>query len=205
MSRDYAKVASPASIQKAVDALQANGFQAESVKTLEDAKQRVLSLIPEGAEVFTGTSVTLTTAGLDAELNESGKYVSVRHKFMPLYGQKDKAVEMRRIGSGSEYTVGSVHAITEDGQVLVASASGSQLPNYVYGADHVIWVVGAQKVVKDLNEAMDRLETYTFPLENERAREAYGADSIISKLLIYKKERNPERVHIVIFNEAVGF
>ena len=205
MSRDYAKVASPASIKKAVDALRANGFQAEAVETLQEAKERVLTIIPSGAEVFTGTSVTLTTAGLDAELNESGKYDSVRHKFMPLYGQKDKAVEMRRIGSGSEYTVGSVHAITEDGQVVVASASGSQLPNYVYGADHVIWVVGAQKVVKDLNEAFNRLETYTLPLENERAREAYGSDSVISKLLIYKKERNPERIHVIVFNEAVGF
>jgi hypothetical protein len=100
---------------------------------------------------------------LTEELN-SDKYVSVRNQFMPLFGQPDKQNEMKRIGSASDYALGSVHAITEDGQVMIASASGSQLPNYVYGAQNFIWAVGSQKLVKNLDEAFERLETYTFPL-----------------------------------------
>jgi hypothetical protein len=123
---------------------------------------------------------------------------------MALYGQPDKAVEMRRIGSGAEYAVGSVHAVTQDGQVVVASASGSQLPNYAYGASNVIWVVGSQKIVKDLNEGLERIEDYTFHLEDERALEAYGANSSINKLLITRKETGG-RITIVLIKETVGF
>jgi len=204
LSTKFAQPADSSRIAKAAQALEAHGFKVKVVDTLDQAKKEVESLIPEKSEVFTATSRTLEKAGLDKELNESGKYVSVRAKFMPLSGQPDKAVEMRRIGSGADYAVGSVHAVTEDGQVVVASASGSQLPNYAYGASHVIWLVGSQKIVKDLNEALERIETYTFPLEDERALAAYGINSSINKLLIYRKEPN-DRVTIILIKEPVGF
>lgn len=204
MSRNYSQVASPDAIERAQAALETNGFKVERVETLRQAHDMVLEMIPEGSEVFTGTSVTLEKTGLAQELNESGKYISVRQLFMSLAGQEDKAVEMRRIGSGADYALGSVHAITEDGQAVIASASGSQLPGFVYGASHVIWVVGTQKVVTDLNEAFDRLENYTFPLEDKRALKAYGGHSTISKILIYRKETR-SRVTVIFVNEAVGF
>lgn len=204
MSRDYSLPADEAVIERSVKALEANGFTVEVVKDLKEAKERVEAHIPHHSEVFTATSVTLDEAGLTSDLNESGKWVSVRDMFMPLYSQADKAVEMRRIGSGSDYTVGSVHAITETGKVLVASASGSQLPNYVYGASNVIWVVGAQKIVSDIEEAMERLETYTFPLEDKRALAAYGSHSVISKTLVYHKDPH-SRVRIIIVKESIGY
>lgn len=203
MTRDYSLPVDDKTLKTTKKSLEANGFTVEIVDNAKEAKRVVTARIPKGAEVFTATSVTLDTIGLTQELNESDKWTSVRGKFMHLYGQPDKAVEMRRIGSGSDYTVGSVHAVTEDGKVLVASASGSQLPNYVYGATHVIWVVGTQKIVKDVNEAMKRLETYTFPLEDERALEAYGGHSTISKTLLYHKDH--QRVHIVFVKESLGF
>lgn len=204
MSRNYSLPADVTAIERSVKALEANGFTVEVVDDLNVAKERVESLIPHNSEVFTATSVTLDEAGLTTDLNESGKWVSVRAKFMPLYGQANKAVEMRRIGSGSDYTVGSVHAITETGKVLVASASGSQLPNYVYGATNVIWVVGAQKIVADVDEAMERLETYTLPLEDKRALAAYGSHSVISKTLIYHQDPH-NRVRIIIVKESIGY
>jgi hypothetical protein len=202
-STRFAQAASSSEIDTAAKALERNGFKVTIVEDLKQAKQEVQKLIPAKSEVFTATSVTLDKAGLTDELN-SDKYISVRNKFMQYYGQADKAVEMRRIGSGSEYTVGSVHAVTEDGQVVVASASGSQLPNYVYGASNVIWVVGSQKIVKDLNEALERIQDHTFPLEDERAQNAYGAHSSINKLLIYRKETT-ERVTVILVKEPAGF
>jgi hypothetical protein len=199
----FAAAASDSQIQVTKKVLEAEGFKVQLVDSLLEARRAVESLIPKGAEVFTATSVTLDKSGLTEELN-SDTYVSVRDKFMSLYGQKDKAVEMRRIGSGSDYTVGSVHAITEDGQVVIASATGSQLPNYAYGASNLIWVVGTQKIVKDLNEAFERIENYTFPLENERAKQAYGTGSSINKILIYRKDPT-NRVTIILVKEAVGF
>ncbi|MDB5160842.1 MAG: hypothetical protein JWO96_222 [Candidatus Saccharibacteria bacterium] len=203
LSTKFAKAASYAELDKAVKALEKNGFSVKVVDNLDQAKQAVLGMIPKKSEVFTATSATLDKVGLTDELN-SDKYISVRDKFMALYGQPDKAVEMKRIGSGSDYTIGSVHAVTEDGQVLIASASGSQLPNYAYGASNVIWVVGSQKIVKDLNEGLERIEDYTFHLEDERAQQVYGMHSSISKILISRRE-NPERVTIILVKEPVGF
>lgn len=202
MSKDYATVASDEAVQKTKQALEANGFKVQVVDTLDEARQAVLDRIPKGSEVFTATSVTLTEAGLTESLNDSEKYVPVRDKIDAI--PTDKGVERRRMGSGADYIVGSVHAVTEDGQVLIASNSGSQLPGYVYGASNVIWVVGTQKLVKNLSEGMDRLETYTLPLEDERAQQAYGVGSVISKLLIYRKDP-PGRVTVVLVRQSVGY
>jgi acyl-CoA hydrolase len=203
MSPKFAQPAQKSQIDTASKALEHHGFKVKVVDSLAQAKHEVEKLIPAKSEVFTATSVTLDKAGLTEQLN-SNKYTSVRDRFMQFYGQPEKAVEMKRIGSGADYAVGSVHAVTEDGQVIVASASGSQLPNYAYGASNVIWVVGSQKIVKDLAEGIERIETYTFPLEDERALAAYGMNSSINKLLIYRKEPN-ERVTIILVREPVGF
>ena len=199
----FAQIASEAEIAKTKAALEANGFKVKVVENLAAAHAEVESIIPAKAEVFTATSVTLDKAGLTEALN-SDKYISVRNKFMPLYGDASKAVEMRRIGSGADYAVGSVHAVTEDGQVVVAAATGSQFSNYAYGASNVIWVVGAQKIVTDLTEALDRVENYTFHLEDARALEVYGVHSSLNKILIYRKETTG-RVTIILVKESVGF
>jgi hypothetical protein len=200
----FASVASDDEIARAKGALEANGFKVKIVNTIKEAKLEVEKIIPEQSEVFTASSVTLTESGLEKELNESGRFVSVRDKYMSLYGDPEKAVEMRRIGSGADYAVGSVHGVTLDGQVMIASASGSQLPNYAYGASNVIWVIGSQKIVSDLDEAFDRLETHTLPLEDKRAQAAYGVHSSINKVLIYRKDPN-NRVTIILIREAIGF
>jgi hypothetical protein len=199
----YATAASEDKITKTAKALAANGFKVKVVDTLRQLHDEVLKLIPDGSEVFTGTSRTLEQSGLTEALNTE-PYKSVRAMFAPLAGDPDKAVEMKRIGSASDYAVGSVHAITEDGQVVIASASGSQLPNYVYGARNFIWTVGSQKLVKDLNEAFDRIETYTIHLEDERMQKAHGIPSSINKLLIYRKEPMG-RGTVIIIREPVGF
>jgi hypothetical protein len=201
--KSYGEKASEESIEKTKAALEANGFNVVVVDKPLDAKTAVLDMVDEGAEVFTAASVTLAETGLADELN-GNKYVSVRNKFMALYGQQDKAKEMRQIGSVSDFALGSVHAITEEGQVLVASASGSQIPNYVYGATKVIWVVGSQKIVSNMNHAFERLETHTFALEDARALVAYGKHSSINDVFIMRKDL-ASRVTIVIIREAIGF
>ena len=201
--KPFGERASEESIEATKKALEANGFKVVIVDSPKDAKTTVLEMVEKGSEVFTATSATLDAAELTEILN-SNEYVSVRNKFMALYGQKDKAVEMRRIGSASDYALGSVHAITSQGQVLVASATGSQFPNYAYGASNVIWVVGSQKLVSDMDEAIERLETHTFALEDKRALVAYGKHSSINELFIMRKDATA-RVTVVIVREAVGF
>ena len=126
-------------IEKTKAALNSNGINVEIVNTGEEAKNKVLELIPEGSEVMTATSTTTDQIGLTEELN-SEKYNSTKKELSKLNRETDHR-KMQQIGAAPEYIVGSIHAVTQDGKVIIASNSGSQLPGYVYGADHVIWVV----------------------------------------------------------------
>jgi hypothetical protein len=113
--------------------------------------------------------------------------------------------EMVKLGATPEYMVGSVHAVTEDGTVVIASNTGSQLAGYVASAAHVVWVVGVQKIVPNLDEAIKRIYEYTLPLEDERVLQAYGINSNVSKLLIVHKEVMPGRTTMILVKENLGF
>jgi L-lactate utilization protein LutC len=192
-------------IKNTIEALKANGIDAEVVHTGHDAKKKALQLIPEGKEVMTMTSVTVDEIGLSEVLNDSGKYDAVRGKLYAMDRETD-GLEMQKLGAAPEYVTGSVHAVTEDGKVVIASNTGSQLPAYVYGSSHVIWIVGAQKIVKDLDTALKRVYDYVLPLEADRARKAYGAPgSNVSKLLVINKEIKPGRIKMFIVKEKLGF
>lgn len=200
----YDTVASEAAIQQTKKALEANGFKVAVVEDGEAAKTAALNAIPKGAEVMTMTSKTLEALGLDKTFNESGEYDAVRTKLDALYGDVSKKSEARKLGTAPDYAIGSVHALTQDGHALIASATGSQLPAYLYGAGEVVWIVGAQKIVADLAEASDRLQTHVFPLEDARAQAAYGINSSINYEVAYNKEP-AGRVTVIIVKEALGF
>ena len=199
-------VANEESLNKKVEALNANGVTAIVVESGEDAKAKVLELIPEGVEVMTMTSKTLEAIGVDTVINESGKYDAVMPKLYSMNRQTD-GIAMQKLGSAPEYAIGSVHAVTEDGKVVVASGTGSQLPAYAYGSAHVVWVVGAQKIVKNLDDAMTRIYEYVLPLESERANKAYNitTGSYVSKVLIFNKEITPSRITMILVKEKLGF
>jgi L-lactate utilization protein LutC len=154
--------------------------------------------------VFTASSQTLEQLGIPAELEKSEQYDLVRVKLRKM-DKKTQNREMVEMGATPQYIIGSVHAVTEDGQVLVASNTGSQLAPYAASAEKVIWVVGAQKIVRDLDEGMQRIEEYTYPREDERLREAMGVPSNISKLLTINKEVQPGRVTMIIVKEELGY
>jgi hypothetical protein len=113
--------------------------------------------------------------------------------------------EMRQLSASPDWVVGSAHAVTKDGSLLVASASGSQLGPIVSGAGHVILVVGAQKIVPDLETGLRRINEYCFPLEDQRARQAYGVSSGVNNVLIVNKTVAPGRITAILVNEPLGF
>ena len=182
-------------------ALEANGIRVFIVENGEEAKKKALELIPEGFEAMPMTSVTLDTIGLAQEINESGKYVSVRKKVMAAKEEWEK----RALRSIPKITLGSIHAVTEDGHVLIASQSGSQLSGYVYGSEKVIWVVGGQKIVKNTEEGIKRIYEYVLQLEDARAQKAYGVGSAVNKLLIFNRETVEGRVTLILVKEKLGF
>lgn len=196
-------VASVDILQKTIVALKNNGIEGMIVANRQEAKDKVIALLPKGAEVMNMTSVTLEETGIEKEIMESGRYIANRQK---LWDQNVSEKEKQIVGCTPEWVVGSVHAVTQDGKVLIASNTGSQLAAYVYGAQHVLWVVGGQKVVNNLDDAMKRIYEYTLPLESERAKKAYGVPgSFVSKLLIVNREIQPRRIQIIFVKENLGF
>jgi len=158
----WERIPSDSVLEKTAAALKQNGIEASVASNGGEALKRLLSLIPPGAQVMNMTSATLDSIGAIKEVVDSGKFDSVRNRFAKM-DPKAQAREMRQLGAAPEVAIGSVHAVTQDGKVLVVSASGSQLPAYAYGAPKVIWVVGAQKIVKDFNEGLKRIEEEVFP------------------------------------------
>ncbi len=198
----YAALASDPQIDRTLKALEAHGIHALLAQNGSEAKQFVFENIPDGAEVFTATSRTLDTLGIPEEINQ--RYDSVRFKLAST-DSKTQMREMVKLGATPEYMVGSVHAVTEDGTVVIASNTGSQLAGYVASAAHVVWVVGVQKIVPNLDEAIKRIYEYTLPLEDERVLQAYGINSNVSKLLIVHKEVMPGRTTMILVKENLGF
>ena len=203
---NFEELVSEAEVEKTIAALKANGMDALVVENGEDGKQKVLEMLPEGAEVMNMTSVTLDTISLAKEITESGRFNSVRNKLNKM-DRKTQGSEMRKLSAAPEWAVGSVHAITQDGKVVIASNTGSQLPAYAYGAAHVIWVVGTQKIVKDMDEARKRIFEYVLPLESVRLNKAYNLTmgSNVSKLLIVSKEVTAGRITVIFVKEVLGF
>jgi len=197
-------VPTPQTVAKTLDALRAHGFKAESVPDRKAALDRIVSIVPNGAEVMTGASRTLDEIGF-TDLLKSGAHgwVNLKEKILT---EKDgeRQTELRRRATFADYFLGSVHAVTETGQLVAGSATGSQLAAYAYGGQNLILVAGTQKITADLNEAFRRLREYTTPLEDGRMKGLGFPGTFLSKILIY--EGNARRnVHVILVNEKLGF
>jgi acyl-CoA hydrolase len=186
-----------------VVALEEHGFSVEVVDGLDAARDAALARIPHGSTVMTNTSVTLEQTGIADAINNGGPYDSARNRMLAL-DFATQAQEMKAIGGQPEFALGSVHAITRDGTLVIASASGSQLASYAWGAASVIFVVGAQKIVPTLAAAHQRIYQHSLVLEDARAQAAYGQHSSVGKVLEIHQEL-PGRIHVVLVRQAVGF
>jgi hypothetical protein len=200
----FAAPAAAHQLERAAKSLRGNGFTVHLVDTVADARRLVNEILPTDKQIFTTTSETLRLSGLADDIDSSGRYRSVRADQLT-WDYVTEADELRRTRSSPDVVVGSVHAVTEDGQLVTASASGSQLAPYAAGAGKVIWVIGAQKVVLDLDTALRRIRTYSYPKEDARAQEVYGQRSVISKILIDSHEFFADRAIAILVRAPIGF
>ena len=201
---DWNKLADKATVEEIIENLKPRQINAFFVQTGKEAKEKVLELIPVGSKVLTGSSETLKTIGLFDEIDNSDKFVSVRKEYMA-FDHKTEADKIRISRSTPDVIVGSINAITKQGEAVIASNTGSQLAAYASGAGKVIWVVGVQKIVDNLEDAFKRINEYILPLESERLRKLFGVPSNVSQLLIFSKAVNSTRVTIIFVNESLGF
>ncbi|HUY72872.1 MAG TPA: LUD domain-containing protein [Gaiellaceae bacterium] len=200
---EFERPADRARLERTAAALAERGFIAQVADSAEDARQLVLDAIPEGTEVHTALSETLKALGIAAVIDESGRYDSVRAK-LNLLDRETQGRELRKLGAAPDYIVGSAHAITDEGEIVVGSGSGSQLGAYAYAGGNVILVVGHQKLVRDLDEGLRRVREYSLPLEYARMQGFGYPGSLLAKTLIISYEPSG-RIRVILVPETVGF
>lgn len=202
---EFAQPADESTLEATVAALSDKGYDVHVAIDGADARRIVLDLLPEGAEVGQGASQTLDDLGISHEIEESGRFEAVRKTTRSMDRSTPEGLRaMRKLGVGPDWYVNSAHALTVDGTIVVASNTGSQLAPLAFGAGEVIFVIGSQKIVPDLDAAMQRLEKHALPLEHARMRGIYDIDSEIKKVLVIYKEFRPSRFRVVIVREPVG-
>jgi hypothetical protein len=200
---EFTQPASEATLAAVVDRLRERNFEVVIVDTAADAKAAVLERIPEGAEVHSGKSKTLEDTGIFQELMESGRYDFIRKRTMKM-DRKTQMREIMKLSASPEYMLGSVGALTAAGQLVAASATGSQLGPYASGAGKLILVVGSQKIVPDLDAALRRITEYVQPWEDARLREQAGMGTKLARILIIEQDFLPGRTTVILTREPVG-
>ncbi|MET8545338.1 LUD domain-containing protein [Kitasatospora sp. NPDC004799] len=191
-------------LERTAAALAANGFTVEVLDDAAAARARIAELVPADATVFTGASETLRLSGIEEDVNAGDRYRAVKPRALGM-DRVAEADELRRMIATPDVVLAGVAAVTETGSLVLASATGSQLPACVGGAGRAIWIVGAQKIVPDLPAALRRVEAHVLPLESERARAAYGQPSVVNQLLVLNAPARLTQGTVLLLREAVGF
>jgi CBS domain-containing protein len=193
----------PDSLEEAAQAMRSHGIEALVVETAADARAAVLSMVPEGAEVHSGKSKTIEDLGLFELFMASDRWDFIRKRLFKM-DRATQGREMRKLGAAPDIELGSVAAVTEDGALVAASATGNQLAAYVGGAGKVILVVGSQKIVKDLDAALRRIREVSIPYEDARLLTQMGAHTSLAKMLVIYGEMIANRTTVILVREPVG-
>jgi L-lactate utilization protein LutC len=200
---DFAAPAPAGAIGKLAANLQARNYEVVVVKTGAEAKAEVLKRIPDGTQVHSGKSKTLEDIGLFDTLMESDRYDFVRKQTLKM-DRNTQAREMVKLGATPDLMINSVQAVTEAGQLVVVSASGSQIGAISAGAEKLILVVGSQKIVPDLDAAFQRIQEHVFPYEDARLMEILGIHTAWTRTLILERDFYPGRTTVILVKDSVG-
>jgi L-lactate utilization protein LutC len=203
----YNNLPTPETLTKTVEAVKERGINVIVVNTKEEALTKIRELIPNGAPVMTGGSTTLKQIGMDDVL-VSGKHPWKNLK-SEILAEKDPAKQsaLRKQSTLSDYFLGSVNAITENGEMVIASGTGSQLPAYAFSSTNVIFVAGTQKIAANLDQALKRLHEYVVPLEDNRMKSMGMGGAMVGKIMIFEREAAflHRKVTLILVNEVLGF
>ncbi len=203
----YGTIPSVEIVEKTKKAIEERGIEVILAADRADALAKIKALITGGASVMSGSSRTLDEIGFVEYLKSGQHGWKNLHAEVLAETDKEKQAVLRRQSVLSDYYLGSVHAIAETGEMVIASASGSQLPHIVFTSPNIIFVAGTQKIVPNLIEAMRRVEEYVYPLEDKRMKDAGYPGSMIAKLLIFNREHPMmgRKVRLILIPELLGF
>jgi hypothetical protein len=204
---EYNTLASKEAVEKTVAALKERNFEPIILETKKQALEKIKELIPAGASVMNGASTTLDQIGFVGHLKSGDHDWHNLHEAILSEKDPKEQAKLRRMSVVSDFYLGSVHALSQTGEMVIASNTGSQLPHLVYTSPNIILVVSTKKITPSLESALERLRVHVLPLEDERIQKQYGIHTTHAKTLILHKE-NPSmgrKVHVLLVSEDLGF
>ena len=199
---NFVEPASEVKLEALAERMRARNFEVVIVDDGAAVKAEVLSRVPEGSQVHSGKSKTLEDAGIFDEFMNNENYDFIRRRTMKM-DRNTQLDEMRKAGAAPDIMVNSAHAVTEAGQIVMTSATGSQIGPIASGAGKLILVIGSQKVVPDLDTAFRRIEDYVIPYEEDRLNVAHGV-ARMNRTLILEGDHTPGRTTIVLVRQPIG-
>lgn len=207
ISMNYHTLANQETIEAVVKALAERNFEAIIVKNGAEALKKIKEIIPEGASVMNGASRTLEQIGFIEYLKTGEHHWNNLHKSVLEENDPVKQKELRKHAVVSDFYLGSVHALAQTGELVIASNTGSQLPHLAFTSPNIILVVGTQKITSDLADSFERLDTYVIPLENENMQQKFGVNTLHSKTLILHRESPTQgrKIRVILVKEKLGF
>lgn len=192
-------------IKNTMKALNERNIEVTLVDDRKEALQKLKEMIPKGVSVMTGSSTTLYQIGfMDYYIKEENPWNCLGLEIFEVEDQ-EKKVDLQRKAETADFFIASTNAIAETGKLVAADASGSRVSAFPYSAKNLILVAGIQKITRDLESAMERIRQYVYPLEDQRARKAYGVPSNIGKWVIIEYEQIDKRIQLILVKEELGF
>lgn len=194
-------------IEKTASAIGEKGIEVFVVENGADALAKIKEFVPAGASVNNGSSTTLRQIGFIDYLKDNQHGWNNLHEAVVLEKDPEKQAKLRREAVFSDYYLGSVHAVAQTGELIIASASGSQLPHIVFTSQNLIFVVGVQKITSTYEEAVKRVREYVVPLEDNRMKEVGMGGTVLSKILTIEREPSfmGRKVRLIFVKEQLGF
>lgn len=205
MSVRWTTIPDDSAIKATLKAITRRGINVVFVKNRVEALAKLTELIPKGAEVMTGSSTTLEEIGFGNYLRSHVHGWRSLNEEIRMENDSAKRQEIRRRAVTAECFLGSVNAISRDGELVACDKTGSRVGAYPFAAKKLLLVAGAQKITTNLEEAMRRVREYVYPLEDQRAMKASGTPSAPNKWIIIEGETNPDRIILILVRERLGF
>ncbi|MDE7328157.1 MAG: lactate utilization protein [Clostridia bacterium] len=207
------KAINTANIEKLISNLARKGFKPSFFQSGVEAVEFILDLIPQGASVGFGGSMTVKELSLDKKLESSGKTVYSVDTIAA--DMKDKLYDL---ANSSDWYISSTNALTEGGDFVNIDGRANRVSALAYGVKNVIYVLGVNKVTPDLDSAIDRIRNHACALNARRLDKntpckltgeccyCDSEDCICNVTLIsHHPTRGQENVYAVIINESLGY
>lgn len=195
-----------------------NNFRIRNIEVtffenLQEAKQRILELIPQSASVGIGHSATLQAMGIVEALDKRGNAVFDKTKA----GTKEEVKAIKKRSLLTDWYISGSNAISAEGHIVNIDHSGNRVAALTYGPDHIIIVVGVNKLTDNLAEAIERAKNTASPRNAKRAGyhppcielgkciDCKSAQRVCHYLSIIQGQHEKDRMQLFIVNEELGF